>query len=70
MEYKGEKINASDSGKITLHKGVKLTKGDEVLFFKSREECAKYFKIKSYQITNAINGNFKFKKYKVENYGV
>lgn len=68
LEYKGEKINASDSGKITLHKGVKLTKGNEVLIFNSREECAKYFKVKSGQITNALNGNFRFRKYKVENY--
>ena len=68
LEYKGEKISKSDSGKTTLHKAVKLTKGDEVLIFNSREECAKYFKVKSYQITNALNGNFKFKKYKVENY--
>lgn len=68
LEYKGEKINSSASGKLTLHKAVKLTKGSETLIFNSREECAKYFKVKSYQITNAINGNFKFKKYKVENY--
>lgn len=32
------------------------------------EECAKYFKVKSCQVTNALNQNFKFKKYKVENY--
>ena len=70
LEYKGEKIASSDSGKITLHKGVKLIKGEEVLIFKSRAECAKYFSVKSYQITNALNGNFKFKKYKVENYGI
>lgn len=68
LEYKGEKIASSDSGKTTLHKGVKLIKGEEVLIFKSREECAKYFNVKSYQITNALSGNFKFRKYKVENY--
>ena len=68
LEYRGEKISKSDSGKTTLHKAVKLTKGNEVLIFNSREECAKYFKVKSYQITNALNGNFKFRKYKVENY--
>ena len=69
LEYRGEKIEPSDSGKTTLHKGVKLTKESEILIFNSREECAKYFKVKSYQITNALNGNFKFRKYKVENYG-
>lgn len=68
LEYRGKKIASSDSGKITLHKGVKLTKGEEVLIFKSREECAKYFSVKSCQITNALNQSFKFKKYKVENY--
>lgn len=68
LEYKGEKINVSDSGKITLHKGVKLTKGDEVLIFNSREDCAKYFDVKSYQITNALKGKYKFKNYSVENY--
>lgn len=68
LEYKGEKIEPSDYGKTTLHKPVKLTKDEEVLIFKSRDECAKYFNVESYQITNAINGNFKFRKYKVENY--
>lgn len=68
LEYKGEKINSSASGKLTLHKAVKLTKGSETLIFNSREECAKYFNVKSCQITNALNGNFRFRKYKVENY--
>ena len=70
LEYKGDKIEKSDSGKTTLHKGVKLTNSNEVLIFNSREECAKYFGVKSYQITNALNKNFKFKKYKVENHGI
>ena len=68
LEYKGSLIEPSDSGKTTLHKGVKLIKDNEVLIFNSREQCAKYFKVKSSQITNALNGNFKFRKYKVENY--
>lgn len=68
LEYRGDKIAPSDSGKTTLHKPVKLTKGDEVLIFNSREECAKYFSVKSYYITNALNGKYKFKNYKVENY--
>lgn len=68
LEYKGEKINSSDCGKITLHKGVKLVKGDEILIFKSREDCAKHFKVQSSQISNAIKNNWKFKTYKVENY--
>ena len=69
LEYKGTKINKSDSGKITLHKKVKLSKNGEILLFNSREECAKYFNVKSSQITNAINKKWKFKKYIVENYG-
>lgn len=68
LEYKGKKINPSASGKLTLHKAVKLTKGSETLIFNSREECAKYFNVKSSQISNAIKGKFKFRKYKVENY--
>lgn len=68
LEYKGDKIAASDFGKITLHKAVKLTKDDEILIFNSREECGKYFNVKSSQITNALNNNFKFRQYKVENY--
>ena len=68
LEYRGNKINSSASGKLTLHKAVKLTKGSETLIFNSREECAKYFNVKSYQITNALNGDFKFRKYKIENY--
>lgn len=68
LEYKGEKINPSDSGKTTLHKGVILTNNNETLTFNSREECAKYFNVRSSQITNAIKGTYRFKKYKVENY--
>lgn len=30
----------------------------------------KYFKVKSSQITNALNKGFKFRKYKAENYGI
>ena len=69
LKYRGEKINTSDSGKTTLHRGVKLNKDNETLIFNSREECAKYFKVKSSQITNALNKGFKFRKYKIENYG-
>ena len=33
LEYKGENIEPSDSGKITLHKPVILTKENETLIF-------------------------------------
>ena len=68
LDYKGVKIDKSDSGKITLHKKVKLYKAEEILYFNSREECAKYFNVKSSQITNAINKKWKFKNYIIENY--
>lgn len=68
LNYKGLKINKSDSGKITLHKKVKLINEKEELIFNSREECAKHFNVKSSQITNAINKGWKFRTYKVENY--
>jgi len=67
LEYKGEKIPKSDSGKITLHKGVILESEKNKLIFNSREECAKYFNVKPAQITNAIKNNWKFKNYKVKN---
>lgn len=68
LEYKGEKINISDSGKLTLHKKVKLTNEQNTLIFSSREACAKYFNVKPAQITNAINRGWRFRDYKVENY--
>lgn len=67
LEYKGEKISKSDSGKTTLHKRVILESKTDRLIFNSREECAKYFNVKSAQITNAIKNNWKFKGYKIKN---
>lgn len=67
LEYQGEKVEKSDSGKTTLHKGVVLNKDGKQLVFHSREECANFFKVKSSQITNAIKNNYKFKGYKIEN---
>jgi hypothetical protein len=68
LEYKGEKIPKSDSGKITLHKGVILENENETLSFNSRQECAEYFKVQSAQISNAIKNNWNFKGYKIKNY--
>ena len=68
LEYKGEKIESSGGGKLTLHRPVMLTKGDEVLIFNSRDECAKHFNVKSFQITNAIRNKGKFKTYEINNY--
>lgn len=68
LEYKGKKIEPSDSGKITLHKPVILTKENETLIFNSREKCAKYFNVQSSQISNAIKNEWKFKTYKIKNY--
>lgn len=70
LEYKGENIEPSDSGKITLHKPVILTKENETLIFNSREECAKHFNVQSAQISNAIKNGWKFKTYKIKNYGI
>jgi len=69
LEYKGSKIAPSDSGKTTLHKPVILTKENETLIFNSREECAKHFNVQSAQVSNAIKNRWKFKTYKINNYG-
>ena len=68
LEYKGEKINKSDTGKITLHKKVKAIKQETELIFNSREECANYFGVTSAQVTNAIKNNHKLRTFKLENY--
>ena len=68
LEYRGIKINKVSGGKTTLHKGVRLTNSKEVLIFNSREECAKFFQVKSSQISNATKSNYKFKGYNIENY--
>lgn len=68
LEYKGEKIPKSDSGKTTLHKGVVLESESKILIFNSRQECADCFKVESSQISNAIKNGYKFKGYKIKNY--
>jgi hypothetical protein len=70
LEYKGEKIPKSDSGKITLHKGVILENEKEKLTFNSRQECAEYFNVQSAQISNVIKNNWNFKGYKIKNNGI
>lgn len=66
-EYKGPITLGSDFGKTTLHKKVKVSNGDVVLFFNSRQECATYFKVESAQITNAIRTKGTVRKFKIEN---
>lgn len=68
LEYRGEKIESSAGGKITLHKPVILTKENEILIFNSREECAKHFNVQSSQVSNAIKKGWNFKTYKIKNY--
>ena len=68
LEYKGDKIESSDSGKITLHKPVILTKENETLIFNSRDACAKHFNVQSSQVSNAIRNGCNFKTYTIKNY--
>lgn len=68
LEFMGARVASSDSGKTTLHKKVRIKRGNEKIVFQSRQECADYFKTKSSQVTNAINKNWKMRGYVVENF--
>ena len=66
-DFKGNKINPINLGRITTKRKVKLYNENEEYIFNSREECSKFINRSPSRVTDLIKIGV-FNTYKIENY--